>query len=555
MKEQIDSQKTDFMTTFAKKNKGGGGSRRPAGGMGLVSNNRLKKAANDSKPISEKAKIGADKPRVGASHDNGKVKHKFTPSGYKVEQRVGEVDVDRIANAVDNYLGPSDTAATKATDSSKYSNKGSDRSAPKGVPSIYQKQRKYSPRSKGRNDMSGNSNVSNISGVSSNKDKAEPKRNYKKPWQRPQTAGVKADTALKAAAESSKFKEERNKKASDIVSKRRQFKPAIVGKNTEDLDAKPAKGKLDNKYEVEVNLLDDEPEEAKHRAPKPYTKSSNSSNVLPKPSPRVMRKLNSADVSNTKIPLKDIDDGVRRNDMEASSPKKGFLDVEGNAAPPKVNSGKRASKMIGDIKKKMKSKHVLRPANTYNDETTGITMDINPVEDVHLVAPDHNDVDSSKKIYESNEEEEKMIDFNNSNNSKESGNSSNLVEDEDNLYTQDIDLAFNFADDNFELDDDDRSPLDGAGLTEIKEDEEIYDEFTTQKREIDQRISEIESDIKARWSELTRLSSQNKAELCYEFFKDNISDADDINDNSKMEKVHKFIKKQEVKNYRSFCFE
>lgn len=535
------------MTTFAKKNKAGG--RKPAGGMGLVSNNRLKKTALDAKsaPSSEKPKIGGVQSRIGAAGAQNKPKSNKPLIGgakYKVGTRSSEVDVNKIASdavsAVDNFLGPSDGKG------SKYSDKSSDKNS-KGVPSIYQNQHKYSPRKRTESDQSSGSNTA----ASNGKPKYQPKRDYKKPWQRPQTAGLRPDSGIVAkAAEERKAKDDRSKKASDIVSKRKQFKPALIPKRVESHRKESAKEKRSD-YEIEVEMLKEEPEEAKQHAPKPYQASE-----APKhhfvPSPNKMRKLKSDDVRKG-IPEFEHDP---MNDPELVKEQASPVKPQQDVSNPK--STKKASKMIGDIKKKIKKKNVHKASQDFVDETTGITMDTNEVEDVHLDTTGHTeDPGSSHKLNVNNYEEEKMVEFNISDKSKGSSHHSGLIEaeedEDDNLL--EINDAFNFADDNFDLDDGEKTPLDCVGLDEIQEDEEILDEFTSQKRELDNKIVEYETEIDERWKTLTELSDENKAKLCYEFFKDNINDDDDINDSEKMEKVHKFIKKQEVKGYRSFCFE
>lgn len=542
------------MTTFAKKKQGAGRTNKPTPGLGgLQSRDKLKKHHFDPKPSADKPIIQEDKSKIGAGVNKAKPKPLIGNSKYKANSKSNEIDVNKITseviNMVDNNLNPLDAGAIKN------SSQASD-PAKKGIPSIYNKYKKISPRAKG-NDVNNSSKNSESTaaktGAKSSEDsKSGNKRNYHKPWQRPQTAGSKVDNSKKV--------EDKSKKVSDIAAKRKQFKPALVKKQTDAKEKESSSQQFTNEtFDIEIENLENELAE-KHEAPKPYPSSA----ITDPYSHKGMRKLRSAEVDKQKASLAE-NDGVKHEIRKAPVQVHAFVDSKKDdiKIEKASNTGnKRASKMINDIKQKRKNKNLVRPGTaSYADETTGLTLDSHSTEDVHLVDPDGaedqtNDQDNNNQP---EEEEEKLIEFNNSGDSKgSSGNSQNNADvvDSDDENIEDVD-AFNFADDNFDDDFDDlvKSPLAGAGLDEIREDDEIEDEMQIQLREAKARIKEIEGNIQQGWNELYQLSDENTAKTCYEYFKENISDENDINDVEKMELVHKFVKKQGVVNYRPYVFE
>ena len=542
------------MTTFArKKARPTGGPKRGAGGMGILSSNRLKKQVN----------VTSEKPALGA----GK---------YKVHSR--DTDANRIKSDAtsisDKYLDPSGSAATKASDSSKNSSKDKEPEKPsKAVPSIYQR-KKYSPRVKNRGKLDDKSDAPTTSGIE--KKLYQPKRNYNKPWQRPSTAGNKPTHNLKSGNDESKVKEDQRKKASDIVSRRKQFKPSIAKPVQSSADKSDSKisNPAGESFDIEIDTLEPELKNPKQRDSKQYPNSSK--NVLtpsgkgikkaasvfeqdkPKREKRVMKKLNSAHVygdNQTPRGSKQFSSGSKptgesKGSFEANDDSEASTNAQTKQA---ANGVKRASKMIGDVKKKRKHKHAGKPS--FSDEK-GSTITLGS----RGQATGSSKVDTENLNTEDDfneDEEEKVAELEIADQSVDSTNNSKIVDqdDDDEEQIDEIELAFNFGDDNFDIDDQDsKTPLAGAGLDEIREDEEV-DENIDERKQFELRISEIESEIKQLWNELTKLSDEEKAKVCFDFFKENITDSDDINDYEKMETVHKFIKKQEIKDYKKFCFE
>jgi hypothetical protein len=188
MYDLINNQKTDFMTTFAKKKNQKSGGSSGSGSVGLMSRDKLKnkhytpstgiKNAPPSKPAAVK------KPKKQA--------HSVM------------VDVDEISNGAIEAV---DKAEAKASSGEKKR---------LGIQSKYQ-QAKYKPTSargykaklspnkvtpnpgdSGRSkDSSANqkSTKSSAGGVAAQRPRSnyQPKRNYNKPWQRPQTAGTRPE--------------------------------------------------------------------------------------------------------------------------------------------------------------------------------------------------------------------------------------------------------------------------------------------------------------------------------------------------------------------------
>jgi hypothetical protein len=337
--------------------------------------------------------------------------------------------------------------------------------------------------------------------------KLNPQRNYKKPWQRPQTAGSKPTGSTKAVSEAqTNTKEEQRKKANEIASKRRQFKPVIVKKTTEtekEQEKRKNKKYTNATFDIDIDELGASIDKVERNIPEPYS----AENVAP---PRVpMKKINSADVRHSKHKVHEgLEDSVEKPNAKVVH---AYLNADEDKVEIRDSPGTRASRMIGDIKKKRKNKHVLRPAHSSNDPKGNQTLD---TEDVHLI-DDENGTTGVSDIPNENEEE-KQGDSNGSNKSKgtSSQDNSNLYEgDEMSDNLQDIDLAFEFEDAHFEEDEDEsQTPLRGVGLDEIKEDEEIYDENELEKRELKHKIIEIEAEIKQIWNELINLSDKKTAE-------------------------------------------
>lgn len=238
MKDQINSQKTDFMTTFAKKKSGAGSAppKRQVGGIGLMSKDKLiQKHVFDPKAPPEK--VVPIKSRLGGA--------KYQAASRSDESNIEKMTSD-IAEQVDNLLNPqSSKYSSEQSSSSKNSGKVSNSCKNVGkissesnlkhnaVPSIYQKNKhKISPRTGADKNGDKKVNKPELKPKPTVAAKAKPDRDYKKPWQRPNTAGQQAEAAKKKAFEDSK-KDIQKKKVDNIVARRKQFRPALVKKTSE----------------------------------------------------------------------------------------------------------------------------------------------------------------------------------------------------------------------------------------------------------------------------------------------------------------------------------
>lgn len=240
-----------------------------------------------------------------------------------------------------------------------------------------------------------------------------------------------------------------------------------------------------------------------------------------------IRKLHSAEPDKLRIPLnliedKEIEEKPKPVHVNAYLHKKDPIHQKNES--PAGTGKKRASKLIGDIKKKMKDKSQSKTSSGLTDEYTGITLDTrasedasyNPASTAHETnAEEKEDDHHEEKDYDHQEEEDKTGEFNNSsNNSKGSSNrSANLLEFEEDGDEKDIDLAFNFADDNFDDEDFEvgSTPHSRAIMEEIREEEELGDDDAFEKRQIRNRIREIENEIGQRWETISKYCDKETA--------------------------------------------
>lgn len=545
--ELINGQRTDFMTTFMKKKGSSGDAGKGSGQVGLMSRDKLMNkhytpgVKND--PVT--------KPGSKLTNDKSQ--------GKKVSQSV-IVDINEISNdaieAVDR-LSAENSGSKKKVPTSKYgiyqkpvSARGPGR---KLSPNLAGKEKaplisKKTPRSTAATKASTNSDASGKIKTSSDN---QNKRDYSKPWQRPKTAGVRPEDAkLKNKKEelTDKQKESTRKKASDIMDNRRkQIRPvfnkpadskseevkeekkvkdenkAVTDKEVKKpahnpirktkSDEKPSlrKSMKGHKHdEISIELLE---EEMPKNQPKPYIQNS-SEDAVPKRA-AVMRKMKSAQVdSQPSIQLNMLDgDFEKRNAKEGDQNPILFRKDSKNAEKDNTKKrGSNASKMIGDIKKRMKNKGgKSMDANQpgFVDSNTEITFS-NGADD--LVTTGHVDeVENVKRSYVTNEEEEKLEKYNLSNRSKGSSsvNEINTVEDGEGEGEFEF---FDYNDKNFFEDSDiTKTPFGDFGLDAIDENEELDDEEEEDSSAlIKRRIKELNHQKEEKWKELKAGSEYEK---------------------------------------------
>jgi hypothetical protein len=374
----------------------------------------------------------------------------------------------------------------------------------------------------------------------------QPKRNYNKPWQRPQTAGTRPEENKKNSKDemTDKLKETTRKKASDIVSRRKQIRPVINKKTTEtekQLEPKSGDIKVSSKQiggnppirkapthvknrkseigrpkEVFVEDLDDQFEEIEKETPEPIPQTHSKQVAKPK-SAAGMRKLNSHEMKTPGLSL-----GLSQVDKEYEprnlDPKESPLLLESTKdetkpVPVESKRNSKASRMIGDIKKRMKDKggKSMESPAPFTDENSGITCSNGSTHDDAVITTGHVDeVESIKRTYTSNEEEEKLDQFNLSGRSKESSQkSSELVDIDEDMEESEVFHAFSYHDKNFDDDEDLlKTPFGDIGLDEIDEREEMFDDEEAQnKHMLKLRIRDLEKQITEKWEELKKEQS------------------------------------------------
>lgn len=534
------------MTTFAKKKAGKSSSNSGSSnsGVGLVSRDRLK-----------------SKQAVGANNiQNQPPRRANRPSGGRLRQRVNRTDLDineisnDVIDLVDDRLKPSGSGEKKKPSiRSKYAE------IKKGPISARNNDRKISPvglaGAKYRKRLSPNQkkedNGPSVSGKKAGRVKPQvnPVRKYNKPWQRPKTAQDKTEERKVGNKQKEQNKatpnknEQTRKKANEIMANRRKFRPAMIKKSPtnpnpkskDDSDLRPG---VKNAPSIDIEDIEDmEDEEINKDAPEPMPKSAD----ISKPAPmRGMRKLKSHDIRNDPlyIPLSSIDeDFAPRNKKVDFNPPLGSTN-ETTAEEEKTmekEKPKGAAKMIGDLKKRRREKvnrsqHIIANLNESNEINllSQEEPEQDPNEDPVITTGKVDEVEDIRKSYVDNKEEVKLAEFSGSNVSAHE--LSGFDPDEDDFTSdQYFNMAFNYADENFDADEEGlKTPFAGGALQEIKEDEEIYDEEDIEKRELKDRIKELEADISERWESLIQYKDKETAKKCYHYFKETIPDVDDL---------------------------
>ena len=549
----ITSQKTDFMTTFAKKKAGKGsssgataGATSGSGAVGLMSRDKLKNkqivtGTNIQNNPPERPKR-ANRPLIGGAK-------------YKQQSKSAMVEVmditDDAIDTVDKLLNPSSAEKDKLA----YGSKSKDKSAG-GISARGNIGRRLSPNNPDTDKPGSSSRKKESSAkgpapkpVERPRSNYNPQRKYNKPWQKQKAEPTPEDSKkILKSDEKDKNKDDARKKANDILANRRkQIRPVMIKKcktdvHKEDKDStkqvpavKEEKKKSpvkDNKSDtakgrkriseiapdIHIEGLEAELDEMPKKAPKPIPQSAG---VEPRAKGLGMRKLRSHAVDNKlKIPLAEVDDDFVPRDIEPEIEKplnstKGDTN-ESNTINGQGKRGSKAFKMIGDIKKQMKSRGNKSQdmSNNFTDENTQLTLD-NDVDETLLTTGHVDEVEGITRSYVSNDEEDKIGEYHLSGKSKgSSSNNENTAyeyEGEDDFVTESTGAnPYNYADKNFYEDDEDlcKTPFGDFGLDEINEEEELFDEVGIEKRHIKERLRELETQVKEKWDELEKDSDK-----------------------------------------------
>jgi serine/threonine protein kinase len=570
----INGQRTDFMTTFMKKKNPNKGASAGSGSVGLISRDKLKN--KHYSPIVKTTHVA----KPGA---------KLSPS-EPIQKKNISIDINEISDdaikAIDKISGEKSVNKNKARvpDYSKkpFSAKKSGRkSARKLTPNLddkdnYASNPKKVPASKAVPKATLNVDDSDKGPLSSQKQK----RDITKPWRRPKTARVKAEEIKKASKDEhiDIKKEGTRRKASDIIdSRRKQTWPVITKpvdyeheeekKKSEDILIKKTKTHekplLDKSQKplkadrINIGLLEDELEENPQALPLPYVQITSKS-INPKRELQ-MKKTKSAIVDSLLIPLNRIEEDFSQRNFKEGDMNPVVLSKT-KSSPLKIGGG-NASRMIGDIKKKMKYKGAKSLENNeqeFVDETNGIQV-INGDDDI-LTSGNVDEVENIKYTYVTNEEEDKLDKYNLSNRSRTSLSTNGIPITEDGEGEGEYDF-FDYNDKNFFEDFDlTKTPFLDYGLDQIDENDELEnyddddDEEENEIASLKRRIKDLTQERKEKWRDLRTSSEYEKCKMWYNYFTLVMTDIEDIDDQEKMEDVHIFIKKQNVENYTELVF-
>lgn len=546
VKALISSQKTDFMTTFAKKKKGTS-SDASSGPMGLVSGEKLKKkqavsGSNIKNNPPVKSRFGGPLPSQN--------KNKLGSKSAMVE--VSDL-ADNAIEAVDKIVGGSEEKKKeKVSIANKYKHKKqgaiSHRLHEQGLqPGVSAKGNDKSKKLKN----TASSSSSNIKPSIRPKSGYNPKRDYAKPWQKPKTAEQNLQDP-KLSKRNSDQKEKTKKRANDIMANRkRQIRPIIVKKSvTENIDFMMNEKETKHKHRfsqlvpgIKINDLEDEvADEIQKDQPVPF-----SAELVSKPR-RGIKKIHSHDVNKTgqlRIPLQLVDEDFAPRNRKFESEGATLFGNRNSDHAEEVEAKKPANqyKNIADIRRQRQARmnHPIGANSNFVDETSGITCESGSLEE-NVMA-----------IYLNEDEEEKNAGSGSSNGSN--GKEYNLLDDDED-FINGKGNPYDYADSHFD-DGDERllkTPFGDFGLDEINEEDELYDETAFEKRHLKERMKELEKQIKEKWNELNQQIDSDALKKSYNYFTRVIQQDEDADDPEKVEDVHRFIKKQGIKDYKEVVF-
>lgn len=521
----ISGQRTDFMTTFMKKNPSKDASV-GSGSVGLVSRDKLK-----NKHYS---------PIVKTSHV-AKPGTKLSPS-EPIKKKNISIDINEISDdaikAIDKLSGEKSGNKKKAL-VPDYSKKpfSAKKSGRKLTPNLddkdnYASNSKKASGSKVATKASLNVDATDKGPHSSQKQK----RDIMKPWKRPKTARVKAEEIKKASKDEhiDNKKEGTRKKASDIVdSRRKQIRPVFtkpvdhkheeVKKKSENIPVKKAKTHEQPLLEkpqkphkadyINIGLLEDELEENPKELPLPCVQMTSKS-VNPNRAMQ-MTKTKSAIVSSLLIPLNQIEDDFSQRNLKEGDMNPVVVKDSSKNESSTMKKGGNASKMIGDIKKRMKykgAKSYETNGQEFVDETTE-NLVIKSADDI-LTSGHVDEVEHIKHTYVTNEEEDKLDKYNLSNRSKTSLSTNEIPIMDDGEGEGEYDF-FDYNDKNFFEDFDlTKTPFLDFGLDQIDENDELDndddDEEENSLASLKRRIKDLNQQRNEKWRELRTSSEYEK---------------------------------------------
>jgi hypothetical protein len=516
----INGQRTDFMTTFMKK-KSNKDSSVGAGSVGLVSRDKLK-----NKHYS---------PIVKTSHV-AKPGTKLSPS-EPIKKKNISIDINEISDdaikAIDKLSGEKSGNKKKAL-VPDYSKKpfSAKKSARKLTPNLDDKDNHASnPKkvtgSKAAPKASLNVDASDKGPHSSQKQK----RDIMKPWRRPKTARVKAEEIKKTSKDEhiDNKKEGTRKKASDIVdSRRKQIRPVFTKpadykhgevkeekKKSENVSVKKAKTdeqpqKPHKADQINIGLLEDEVLENPKELPLPYVQMTSKS-FNPKQAMQ-MKKTKSAVIGSLLIPLNQIEEDFSQRNLKEGDMNPVVAKDSSKNESSTMKKGGNASKMIGDIKKKMKYKGAKSLETNEYIETTEIQV-INGANDI-LTSGHVDEVENIKHTYVTNEEEDKLDKYNLSYMSKTSLSTNEIPIMDDGEGEGEYDF-FDYNDKNFFEDYDlTKTPFLDFGLDQIDENDELDndddDEEENHLASLKRRIKDLTQQRNEKWRDLRTSSEYEK---------------------------------------------
>lgn len=341
--------------------------------------------------------------------------------------------------------------------------------------------------------------------------------------------------------------------AYQILSKRKNAKPSLVKPSSKKFSREPQSALVvDSRMKKRKSAVDNKVcfEENSDKSPLPF---------INLPTNKETHKMSEHDESigsNSKNASAKSSRSVR----ELLSPHNAQAKVQFKEPKDSLNSGSKANNIFK--MKKMRKCTFDESA----DQVTSITIDINSLKDSTKDSsyekklkkePLSAQKPSSLKRVREEKSSDARVDLKPAQMLiSNSEGDSNTFEGE--IDEQEMDEALNYtdmtfegteeADESFEVAHSTIEKQNSTDLHEFNEDSKIKEQYLEQ-------IKSIEVEIADRWNTLNKFCDGETAKKCFEFFKSTFEDSYDFNDQEKMEKAHKFIKKQEITNYRAMGYE
>ena len=341
--------------------------------------------------------------------------------------------------------------------------------------------------------------------------------------------------------------------AYQILSKRKNAKPSLVKPSSKKFSREPQSALVvDSRMKKRKSAVDNKVcfEENSDKSPLPF---------INLPTNKETHKMSEHDESigsNSKNASAKSSRSVR----ELLSPHNAQAKVQFKEPKDSLNSGSKANNIFK--MKKMRKCTFDESA----DQVTSITIDINSLKDSTKDSsyekklkkePLSAQKPSSLKRVREEKSSDARVDLKPAQMLiSNSEGDSNTFEGE--IDEQEMDEALNYtdmtfegteeADESFEVAHSTIEKQNSTDLHEFNEDSKIKEQYLEQ-------IKSIEVEIADRWNTLNKFCDEETAKKCFEFFKSTFEDSYDFNDQEKMEKAHKFIKKQEITNYRAMGYE